>query len=252
MREKARHLYENEGWEMKRIADHFGIASSTVRNWKARYQWVDATSPSQTSGVATPARVNKLPLRKDGSPNPREAFQPRNKMSTVHGLFSKYLPEETLDIVKGVEMQSPVDLLWDQITLAYASLIRAQKLMHVRDQQDMTDIITTDGAQSTTHTVQFAWDKQAGFLQATAKVQASLTKMITQYEAMVRAGMADEEQTVRIEKLRSSIEIDKRRLEIEERRANMDPDTENETGIAYLPGIDESLLDSALPDPEGL
>ena len=226
------------------IATELGLPPSTVRSWKARDKWDDVAARCD-------AEAGRATRAKKEYPAGCAPFQPRNKQSTVHGLFSKYLPEETLDIVRQVEQADPLDLLWDQILLAYASVIRAQHLMHVRDQQDMTDIITTAGDHSITHTVQFAWDKHAGFLQAQAKAQASLTKMLERYETACRNGMANEEQQARIDKLGQSIDIDKRRLEIDERKANMDPESEDETGIAYYPLTDESLLDGALPDPEG-
>lgn len=234
---------------MKDIAAELGVPPATVRSWKQRGNWDDVAVQRNAPRLTSPPPPP--PARKDGSPNPRAPFAPRNTQATLHGLFARYLPEETRSIVEQLETRSPLDILWDQILLAAAALLRAQQLMHVRDQQDMTDIITTDGAQSTTHTVQFAWDKQASFLQAQAKAQSALQKMLDQYDKLCQSGLANEEQQARIDKLRQSIDIDKRRLEIDERKANMDPESEDETGIAYYPLTDESLLDGALPDPEG-
>lgn len=234
---------------MKDIATELGIPPATVRSWKQRGNWDDVAVQRNAPRLTSPPPPP--PARKDGSPNPRAPFAPRNTQATLHGLFARYLPEETRSIVEQLETRSPIDILWDQILLASAALLRSQQLMHVRDQQDMTDIITTDGAQSTTHTVQFAWDKQASFLQAQAKAQSALQKMLDQYDKLCQSGLANEEQQARIDKLRQSIDIDRRRLEIDERKANMDPESEDETGIAYYPLTDESLLDGALPDPEG-
>lgn len=234
---------------MKDIATELGVPPATVRSWKQRGNWDDVAVQRNAPRLTSPPPPP--PARKDGSPNPRAAFAPRNGLATLHGMFARYLPEETRSIVEQLETRSPLDILWDQILLAAAALLRAQQLMHVRDQQDMTDIITTDGAQSTTHTVQFAWDKHAGFLQAQAKAQSALQKMLDQYDRLCQSDLATEEQRTRIDKIRQSIDIDKRRLEIDERKANMDPESEDETGIAYYPLTDESLLDGALPDPEG-
>ena len=68
--------------------------------------------------------------------------------------------------------EDPLDVLWDQIQIAYAAIIRAQKIMYVRDQEDVT---TTKIAESSGDTssekweVQQAWDKQANFLAAQAR-----------------------------------------------------------------------------------
>ena len=34
--------------------------------------------------------------------------------------------------------EDPLDVLWDQIQIAYVAIIRAQKIMYVRNQEDKT------------------------------------------------------------------------------------------------------------------
>lgn len=60
--------------------------------------------------------------------------------------------------------KDPLDVLWDQIQIAYAAIIRAQHIMYVRDREDSTttkigqkdgDTVTEERWQ-----VQQAWDKQ--------------------------------------------------------------------------------------------
>jgi len=248
MKERALEMYLNS-MTMKDIAAELGIPPATVRSWKQRGNWDDVAVQRNAPRLTSPPPPP--PARKDGSPNPRAPFAPRNTQATLHGLFARYLPEETRSIVEQLETRSPIDILWDQILLASAALLRSQQLMHVRDQQDMTDIITTDGAQSTTHTVQFAWDKQASFLQAQAKAQSALQKMLDQYDRLCQSELATEEQRVRIEALRHKMDIAERQYALEQRKAGMGDDIEAESGIAYMPGMDLSLLDAAEPDPEG-
>ncbi|OLQ51754.1 hypothetical protein BHT94_06675 [Bacillus licheniformis] len=52
----------------------------------------------------------------------------RNQNAVTHGFFSKFLPEETLSIMEGIQERSPVDMIWDQIQIQYAAIIRAQKI----------------------------------------------------------------------------------------------------------------------------
>lgn len=56
---------------------------------------------------------------------------------------------------------------------------------------------------------QFAWDRQATFLNAQSRAMAELRNMIKQYDELLNANrdMATEEQRLRIEKLK--VEIDK-------------------------------------------
>ncbi|MFD3445596.1 hypothetical protein ACFDTO_13450 [Microbacteriaceae bacterium 4G12] len=56
----------------------------------------------------------------------------------THGFFSKFLPEEALEIMEAIEERSPGDLIYDQIQILYAAIIRARKIMFVRNQDDTT------------------------------------------------------------------------------------------------------------------
>ena len=80
-----------------------------------------------------------------------------------HGLFSKYLPAETLELVGAIETMSPIDILWENICLKYAAIIRSQKIMYVKDDNDVTKRITVDGAETTVYQYREAYDKQASF-----------------------------------------------------------------------------------------
>ena len=48
---------------------------------------------------------------------------------------------------------------------------------------------------------------------------------------------------------RAYLDLQREKLDLDRKRAGMDSDTESESGIAYLPVMDMSLLDGALPDP---
>ena len=68
----------------------------------------------------------------------------------------------------------PLDILWDQIQIAYAAIIRAQQIMYVRDAEDKTveKVERKDGnVIGEKWEVQQAWDKQANFLSAQARAQ---------------------------------------------------------------------------------
>ncbi|MBS6280206.1 MAG: terminase, partial [Lachnospiraceae bacterium] len=108
----------------------------------------------------------------------------RNKNAEKYGFFSKYLPEETVSIIQEMP-QDPLDVLWDQIQIAYAAIIRAQQIMYVRDAEDKTveKIERKDGnVIGEKWEVQQAWDKQANFLKAQSRAQGELRSMIKQYK----------------------------------------------------------------------
>lgn len=113
-------------------------------------------------------------------------------------------------------------MLWDQIQYAYAAILRAQQIMHVKDANDMAKEVMGESSgstkygssESTSWQVQQAWDRQATFLSAMARQQSVLNSMIKQYDDLCRSPLVTEEQQVRIEKLRSDMDINRRRREI--------------------------------------
>lgn len=50
--------------------------------------------------------------------------------------------------------------------------------------------------------------------------------------------------------VKARLDIEREKLELDRRKAGMSDDEENETGIAYMPEQDLSLLENALPDPD--
>lgn len=110
-----------------------------------------------------------------------------------------------------MDTADPLDLLWDQIKLAYTAIMRAQQIMHVRDQKDKTIEKVGDSKGkivSEKWEVQQAWDKQASFLQAQAKAQKELTTMIKQYEELLHKNwdLATKEQKARIRQIKARTE----------------------------------------------
>lgn len=104
--------------------------------------------------------------------------------------------------------ENPLDILWDQIQIAYAAIIRAQKIMYVRDEEDKTIEKIENRTGNTIGEkweVQQAWDKQGNFLQAQARAQKTLESMIGKYEDLLHKNweLATEEQKARVEKLKA-------------------------------------------------
>ena len=48
----------------------------------------------------------------------------------------------------------------------------------------------------------------------------------------------------------AKLDLEREKLDLEKRRTGMDDDREQESGICIIPAIDDSLLDTALPDPD--
>ena len=132
---------------------------------------------------------------------------PGNKKAEKFGFFSKYLPEETVSIIQEMPTD-PLDVLWDQIQIAYAAIIRAQQIMYVRDRDDKTieKIEHKDGnIIGERWEVQHAWDKQGKFLQAQARAQSELRSLVKQYDELLhkRWDLASDEQKARIAQIKA-------------------------------------------------
>lgn len=203
-----------QGFKLVEIAGRLGVPPGTVRRWKSIYGWESERSekiPSVRKRGAQPGNKNSK-----GGP-------PGNKKAEKYGFLSKYLPSETKEIFDAVAEADPLDLLWHQIQIQYAAIIRAQKIAYVKDQHDKTieKIEEKDGnVIGERWEVQQAWDKQENFLKAQSRAMSTLANMLRHYEQMLRdrGENVTEEQRLRLEKLRA---------ETERIRRSSDPDQDD-------------------------
>lgn len=180
------------------IARQLELPEGTVRRWKSTHDWESERSD------------NKANVRKRGGQpgNKNATGPPGNKHAEKYGFFSKYLPDETREIFSAIEQADALELLWHQIQVAYAAIIRAQRISYVKDQEDKTieKIEEKEGnIIGQRWEVQQAWDKQNSFLKAQARAQGELRAMIKQYDEMLHRDWeaASEEQRARIEQMKA-------------------------------------------------
>ena len=191
--------------KLKDIAAELEVSESQIRKWKNQDNW--------NGNVTNKGKGNVTKRKRGGQPGNKNAVGGnqsaplRNNNAEKFGFFRKYLPEETVSIMEEMP-KDPLDVLWDQIQIAYAAIIRAQSIMYVEDQDDRTVQITMKGDSATAFNVQEAWDKQSNFLQAQARAQKSLEGMVKQYDNMLRerGELATEEQRARIEQIKARTE----------------------------------------------
>lgn len=197
---KAKELF-SQGMKLIEIAKTLNVSEGTVRSWKSRYKW-DCNVAKVKRNVA------KTRGGQPGNKNAVGGGAPlKNNNAEKFGFFRKYLPEETVSIIEEMP-KDPLDILWDQIQIAYAAIIRAQQIMYVKDREDKTTEITSDGDAATAYEHQQAWDKQSNFLQAQARTQKTLESMINKYDDLLHKNweLATEEQRARIERIKADTE----------------------------------------------
>lgn len=188
-----------KGMKLVEIANQLDLPEGTVRRWKCTHKWDSERSEK---------KGERSKRKRGGQPGNHNATgPPGNKNAEKYGFFSKYLPDETREIFYAIEDADPLDLLWHQIQIAYAAIIRAQRIAYVKDQQDKTvDKVEEKSGNviGERWEVQQAWDKQSSFLKAQARAQSELRSMIKQYDEMLHKNwdLATEEQKTRIETMK--------------------------------------------------
>ncbi|VIF92572.1 DNA-binding protein [Clostridioides difficile] len=199
VKEKVKQDYL-KGMKQKEISAKYDISLNTLKSWIKRYNWASE-------------KKKGAPKNKRGAPigNKNATGPPGNKNAEKFGFFSKYLPEETQDLINEIKNKDKFDILWEQITIQYAAIIRAQKIMYVKDKEEMIKELkkqeSTENGEKIEYEFQFAWDRQASFLNAQSRAMSELRSLIKQYDEMIHKdwNLATEEQRARVEVLKSKI-----------------------------------------------
>ena len=200
VKEKVKQDYL-KGMKQKEISSKYDISLNTLKSWIKRYNWANE-------------KKKGAPKNKRGAPigNKNATGPPGNKNAEKFGFFSKYLPEETQDLINEIKDKDKFDILWEQITIQYAAIIRAQKIMYVKDKEEMIKELkkheSTENGEKIEYEFQFAWDRQASFLNAQSRAMSELRSLIKQYDEMIHKdwNLATEEQKTRVEKLKCEVD----------------------------------------------
>lgn len=206
-RDKAFEIYsENNGnIELIEIAERLGVSAGTVRGWKSKDKWepkIKGTfQKKNTERSKNPRGAPK------GSKNALGHGAPKGNTNALkHGLFAKYLPQEVYEIAQELSEKQPIDILWENITLTYANLLHAQRILYVQDVDDTTTMLIASTAKGgASYEVHTAWDKQGKALAAMARAQSELKSMIKTYDELTRSPLVTEEQRLRIDNLKAQL-----------------------------------------------
>lgn len=202
MRDKAKDIWlKSKGAKpLVEIATELNKSSSTIRKWKSLDSWEDELKGS------APLNKRSAPLKNNqNAVENKGGAPPKNQNAMSHGLFSKWLPDETNELIGAMKEQEPSDIIWTNIEIQYAAIIRSQKIMYVDDKNDLTKEesgYSSGKVSSETYAVQFAWDKQSSFLQAQSRAMGTLSSLIKQFVAI-----ADEqdERKIKLELMQAQV-----------------------------------------------
>lgn len=245
-RNTARKIWVNSNGTalLKDIAAQLNVSSSTIRKWKSEDHWEIETkrsAPKKIKKRSEKLRGNQNAVGNEGGP------PERNKNAVTHGLFANWLPDETNQIINSMANRSPADLIWDQIQIQYAAIIRAQKIMYVTDAEDHSKMRSgyTDGdmSQGETYQVEFSWDKQAGFMAAQSRAMGTLLNLIKQFVAMCPS---DDERKNKVETIKQALKKAKADARQAEATADMtEIERDKMKGVGYKNPLLEAIAKGA-------
>ncbi|GLC89344.1 phage terminase small subunit [Lysinibacillus piscis] len=189
------------------IATQLELSDSQIRKWKNQDKWNEHLKGNVTNRNRGAPKGNQNAVgNAGGAPH-------GNSNAVTHGLFQKYLPEETLEIMESMNERAPADLIWDQIQIQYAAIIRAQRIMHVTDKNEIIKELKkrkdTQFGKEIEYEFQFAWERQAQLLTAQSRAIGELRSSIRQFVEMADQ---DDERRLKLEQLQ--LNIDKTKAEI--------------------------------------
>nr|DAH65612.1 MAG TPA: terminase small subunit [Caudoviricetes sp.] len=205
-RDKAFEIYKehNGNVDLVEIADILNISSGTVRGWKNKDNWEEKINGTlQKNTERSKNKKGGQPNNKNAVGNSGGGAPPENKNAETYGFFSKYLPLDTLEIIQDMDYD-PSKILWQNIQIQYAAIVRAQNIMLVESKSDITKELAGetngDTSSSERYNIQFAWDKQASFLKAQSRAMSELRLLIKQFEVT-----ASEEQKMKVKKMEAEL-----------------------------------------------
>lgn len=236
-RDKAFEIYKEHNGDItnRRIAEILStseknVSEKTIGGWKTKDKWVQ-----QLSGVlhenerSTPVEKAEYSAKKNngGAPkNNKNAVGNRggpgakkgnknavghgapagNGNAVTHGLFRKIIPNDdphAMELLDEIQNHTELDMLFNSIQLQYFNILNSQRIMHVRDKDDMSREIISESESGESYTVQFAWDKQANLLTAYARAMTTLSSMIERFDKLANA---DDERRLKLVQMKTNIE----------------------------------------------
>ncbi|WP_287021515.1 phage terminase small subunit [Cohnella sp.] len=246
-RSAALKLWLKSGREKKltEIAEELGISPALVRKWKFQDKWDEI--PLKRPRGAPKGNKNAVGNKGGGAP-------PGNTNAMKHGLYRKLMPDdpEFQELLEVAQELDPLDILWQGVTVAYAKMMWAQRIMFVRAKDDMTKVLKRekfmpgkfgDGTEEE-YELQFAWDKQATDIKAFAAINRELRSAIKQFLA---AAPENDERRAKLEIMQAQAEkvkAEAKKAQIEARDAAGESGNDaHEQGKSYEAALNAQAAD---------
>lgn len=245
--DELKNEFETTNIKLSQLAKKYGLNYDTLKSRKKREGWEKGAPESKKGAPKTEEKVHRK--KRGGQPNNQNAKGNRgggapvgnenakghgaplgNKNAETHGFFSKIFPEAVLPVALDIMAKDPIDMLWENIVIQYTAIARAQRLMYVRDQDDTTKELKKEKLQfdlipggkdepdrpvetyrEVEYEIQFAWDKQATFLNAQSRAMTTLAGLT---EKFLQLAGEDDHRRLQLAKMQQSMEVEQEKLRL--------------------------------------
>lgn len=210
LRDKAFEIWlESDGLKaLKQIASELDVAASQIRKWKNIDRWDEQLKSNVTNPKGNVTKRVGAPKENQNAVGNQGGAPSRNSNAVTHGFFRKYFPDEVQELLDDAENINQLDMLWVAIQTQFTAIIHAQKVMFVRDQDDIVKNLkrerNSESAFEQEWEFQYPWDRQANFLSAQSRAIAELRSSIKDFLAL-----ADESDVrrLKLENMQKDIEL---------------------------------------------
>ncbi|UTH07952.1 hypothetical protein [Macrococcoides canis] len=174
--------YDTGNFKLKDLAEKHNVKLGTLKSKVSREGWNKvATKKKDAAKKVATKRKPKKSRKGIGNPNPKNQFTERNSFAVKHGLLSRYIPKETMELMGIADSMDAADIIWAQIQIQFAAIIRAQNVMWVEDANDHSSGTTGVSMDGESMKVAFAYEKYASFLSAQSRAMAELRSALKQF-----------------------------------------------------------------------
>lgn len=218
-----------QGMKYKDIAEKHDVSVNTVKSWKTRYKWDRKGVHTKEEKVRTQKKTgapvgNKNAIGNPGNKNPKwgnknavgHGAPLQNDNAVTHGFFRKHFPEDVADLAAEIMEKNPIDMLWENITIQYTAIIRAQRLMFVESKNEMIkelkkskfDVLPDKEKgfiqvpTEEEYEFQFAWDRHATFMNAQSRAMSTLSSLIRDFDKLANI---DDERRLKLEAMKLNV-----------------------------------------------
>ncbi|MBO1515041.1 phage terminase small subunit [Metabacillus bambusae] len=226
--DEIRKEFETSKITLAALAEKHDIKLGTLKSRKSREGWSRDPTKKDATKIEKVATLPKedATRKRSGNPNPQNQFTKRNKAAEKHGFFSKFIPSETLEIMEAMQERTAADLIYDQIQIQYAAIIRAQQIMFVTGKDELVkelkkskyDVVPDPDKKGQwkqipteeEFEIQFAWDRHATFLNAQSRAMSELRSLIKQFDELAHI---EDERRLKLEQMNLNIEKAKKEVQ---------------------------------------